>query len=340
MRAGIVTAPRRFELVEFDDPTPAPGAAVVEVHLCGICGTDLHGYLGPEPYNPAICGHELVGTVAALGEGVRSLEEGQRVIAGIAPPCGCCVECRAGRATWCTTAFLGMIGRDPLAPPHGGFAPRVAYDASRLISVPEALSDDEAALIEPATVAYHALARTPPRPSDVVLVQGCGPIGLLVVQCARAFGAGTVVAVEPHAPRRRLATALGADEALTPDQARQRFGRSGADLVLECAGVPAAVQAAVDLTRRGGVVNLVGVASGAATIQPGAWLVKEVTITSSLGYLHHEFTATMGLVASGRLDVGALTERTIVLDELPSTIAELADNPSAAVKVLVDPRDG
>lgn len=340
MRAGIVTAPRRFELVEFDPPIPAPGAAVVEVHLCGVCGTDVHGYLGPEPYNPAICGHELVGTVVAVGDGVRGLDEGRRVVAGIAPPCGRCTECRAGRTTGCTTAFLGMIGRDPLAPPHGGFAPRVAYDAARLIAVPEPLSDEQAALVEPATVAYHALARTPPRPSDVVVVQGCGPIGLLAVQCARAFGAGHVVAVEPHAARRGLAAALGADEALTPDEARERFARTGADLVLECAGVPAAVQAAVELARRGGVVNLVGVATGAATIQPGSWLVKEVTVTTSLGYLHHEFAATMGLVVDGRLDVGALPDRTIGLDDLPATIAELADEPSRAVKVLVDPRAG
>ncbi len=340
MRAGIVTAPRRFELVEFDPPSPAAGAAVVEVHLCGICGTDVHGYLGPEPYNPAICGHELVGTVVAVGEGVRGLEEGQRVVAGIAPPCGRCGECRAGRAWGCTTAFLGMVGRDRLAPPHGGFAPRVAYDAARLVPVPDSLADVEAALVEPATVAYHALARTPPRPSDVVVVQGCGPIGLLVVQCARAFGAGRVVAVEPHLGRRELAAELGADESLTPDEARERFGRAGADLVFECAGTTAAVQAAVDLTRRGGLVNLVGVASGAASIDPGAWLVKEVTVTTSLGYLHHEFAATMALVERGRLDLGALHDHTIGLDDLPVTIARLAEDPSLAVKVLVDPRKG
>lgn len=336
MRAGLVTGQRHFELVEVPEPEARPGTAVVHISRCGICGTDLHGFLGSEPYTPSICGHEWVGTVAQLGAGVEHLAEGDRVVAGIAPACGRCPECSAGRSAYCVQAFLGMIGRDRLAPPHGGFAPRIAVDAARLVRVDQALSDDDAAIVEPTTVALHAVLRSRPRVGEVVVVQGCGPIGLLTLQCALALDASTVIAVEPSPGRRELARALGADEAITPDDAASRFARAGADLVFECAGVPSTVQQAVDLVRRGGRVNLVGLASGTATINPGSWLVKEVSVVASLGYLHHEFGEAIALIADGAVQVAPLHDRTVTLDELPTTIAQLADDPSSAVKVLVD----
>jgi (R,R)-butanediol dehydrogenase/meso-butanediol dehydrogenase/diacetyl reductase len=340
MLAGLVTGQRRFELVEVPEPVAVPGTAVVDVTRCGICGTDLHGFLGADPYNPAICGHEFVGTISAIGAEIGTapgrLREGDRVVAAIAAACGQCPECRAGRPDYCGPAFLGMIGRDALAPKHGGFAPRIAMATARLVQVRPELSDDQAAMIEPATVAYHAVMRTRPGPDDVVIVQGCGPIGLLTLQCALASGAGSVTAIEPSAHRRALAMAVGASEALTPDEAIERFGHAGADVVFECAGVAATVQSAVVLVRRGGLVNLVGLASGLATISPGSWLIKEVSVIASLGYLHDEFAPVIDLVASGALRIEALHDRTVTLAELPAAIEALADDPSSAVKVLVD----
>jgi (R,R)-butanediol dehydrogenase / meso-butanediol dehydrogenase / diacetyl reductase len=336
MRAGLVTAPRRFELVEVPEPEPAPGVAVVAVRRCGICGTDVHGYLGPGPYTPAICGHEWVGEVVAIGAGVRAVAEGDRVVGGIAPPCGRCGPCRSGQAAWCTTALLGMVGRDPLAPPHGGFAPRLALDAQRLVRVPEALTDHEAALVEPLTVALHAVRRSPPALGATVAVVGAGPVGLLTLQCARAAGAGRVVVVEPVEARRSLACSLGADEAVPPGDP----AAAGADVVYECAGVPSTLQAAVDLARRGGTVGLVGLAEGPATVSPATWLVKEVTVVASLGYLHHEFAPAMALVTSGRVALAPLVDAVVTLDDLPATFARLADHPGAAVKILVDPTGG
>lgn len=337
MRVGLVTAPRTFELVDMPVPVAVPGAAVVDIARCGICGTDIHGFIGPGPYHPAICGHEWVGTVSAVGEGVTSVAEGDRVVGAVAPPCGACPECAAGRPAYCIPSLLGMIGRDPLAPPHGGFAAQIAVDARRLVALTAPLTDDDAAQVEPTTVALHAVQRMLPHPDEVAIVQGCGPIGLLVLQCARALGAHQTIAVEPDPHRRALAVELGADTALTPDEARERFGRTGADLVYECAGVAATVQQAVDLVRRGGRVNLVGLASGSASISPGSWLMKEVHVTASLGYLHHEFGEAIDLIADGAVRVAPLHDRTITLDELPATMAALADDPGSATKVLVAP---
>ena len=338
MLAGLVTGTRRFELVEVPEPLPRPGTAVVHITRCGICGTDVHGFLANEPYNPAICGHEWVGVVTAVGADVHNTTEGDRVVAGIAPPCGACAECRANRSAYCIAAFLGMVGRDPLAPPHGGFAPRISLDAKRLISVPSGLSDDAAAMVEPAAVALHAVLRTPPRADDTVLVQGCGPIGLLVLQCVRALGVGRLIAIEPNERRRALALACGADDALSPEDAVTQFARRGADIVFECAGIAPTVQSAVDLVRRGGQVNLVGLASGNATVSPGSWLIKEVTVIASLGYVHHEFGEVINLMTDGLVNVLMLHDRTVSLHELPMAITELADDPSSATKILVDPQ--
>lgn len=337
MKAALITGLRKMELVEFPDPVADPGKAVVQVDSCGICGTDIHGFLSSEPYNPAICGHEFSGTVSAVGASVANVKEGDRVVCGVSTACGRCAECTAGRTNFCSYAFLNALGRDPLAPPHGAFAPAIAVDARRLIRTNAALSTDQASMVEPATVAYHAVMRTLPRPGEIVVVQGCGPIGLLTLQVAKATGAGRVIAVEPNPIRRATALGVGADEALTPDEARDRFGAKGADLVFECAGVPPTIQAAVDLVRRGGRVNLVGLASGNATIAPHTWLVKEVTFVASLAYNHHDFIETMDLMADGKLKVDPLHDKTVGLSELAETIALLADDPSSAVKVLVDP---
>jgi (R,R)-butanediol dehydrogenase/meso-butanediol dehydrogenase/diacetyl reductase len=338
VKAGLVTGRERFELVEVPEPQPQPGTAVAAVALCGICGTDVHGFLSDRPYNPAICGHEWVGTISAVGREVHGLREGDRVVAGIAPACGSCPECLAGRPDYCVPAFLGMVGRDPLAAPHGGFAPRVALDARRLVPVQGDLSDVQAAMVEPATVAMHAVRRTPPRAGETVVVQGCGPIGLFVLQCARAEGADHVIAVEPNEARRALAASLGADTVWAPDEARAELADRPADLVFECAGAPPAVQAAVDLVRRGGRVNLVGV-TATATVHPRDWAVKEVTLTGSLGYRNDEFAPVMDLMASGAVRVEPLHDATVPLDQAADAFASLAADSAYAIKVLVDPRE-
>jgi (R,R)-butanediol dehydrogenase/meso-butanediol dehydrogenase/diacetyl reductase len=339
MKAGLVTGLRRAELVEVPEPSPAPEVAVVEVAYCGICGTDVHAFLSDQPYNPAICGHEFGGTVVAVGPDVpgdTGVAEGRRVVLGTSAACGRCGSCRAGQVAWCTSVFLDSTGRGPQAPAHGGFAPYVAVPARRLLPVPDALSDAEVALIEPATVALHAVHRTPPRVGDTVVVQGCGPIGLLTLQWAREAGAGRLVAVEPHGPRRAVAEALGA-EAVAPEAAADAVGE-GADVVYECAGVPATLQRAVELVRRGGTVSLVGLASGTAAVHPGTWLVKEVTVVASLAYLRHEFAEAMAAAERGRLDLAAVHDATAPLSGFPDAIARLADDPTSAVKVLIDPR--
>lgn len=342
MHAALITGEHRVELVEFPNPSPAPAGVVVDVAFCGICGTDIHAYQSGRPYNPAICGHEWAGTVSAIGAEVTSLSEGDRVVVAVAPSCGRCTACRRGQADRCEVTFLSALGRDALAPPHGGFAPQIAVAAARVVKTDPGLSDEQAAQVEPTTVAFHAVRNSNLRLGDIAVIQGAGPIGLGAMQWVRAAGAGRVIVIEPSPERRELALALGAHHAAAPgDEANQLIRELshglGADIVYECVGRPFAVQAAVDLARRGGSMCLIGLAEGDAPISPGAWLVKEISVTSSLAYLHEEFEMSMGMMADGRIVVDPLHTSTVGLDSFEDALADLASGQSKEMKVLVNP---
>ncbi len=342
MYAALITGKDTVELREFPDPVPAEHGVVVDIAFCGICGTDIHAYQSGREYNPAICGHEWSGTVSAIGGDVKAVGEGDRVVVSVASACGVCAPCRQGQAGYCQHAFLSAVGRDALAPPHGGFAPRIAVAAERVVRTDPGLSDEQAAQVEPATVAFHAVRSSHLRLGDVAVIQGGGPIGLGTMQWVRAGGAGAVIVVEPNPQRRALAIELGAHRAVEPGAAADQLIKElthglGADIVYECVGRGFAVQSAVDLARRGGAMCLVGLPNEEAAITVGTWLVKEIRTTSSLAYVREEFEMAMGMIADGRVVVEPMHSSTVGLDGLDAALADLASGTSEQVKVLVDP---
>ena len=342
VQAVLITGQGRLERLDVPDPVPGPRAAVVDVALCGICGTDVHAYAHGGPYPAALCGHEWTGSVSAVGPEVRGLSEGDRVSVAIPPACGTCRECRAGLTRWCSTATLSLAG-DPSGSPHGGYAPRLAASAARLVRVPREMPEEMAAMIEPATVAFHGVKGCGLRLGDLAVVQGSGPIGAFALQWARLAGAGRVVVVEPNSARAALARELGADVVTTPgEQARaavlELTGGLGADVVIECAGVPSAVQSAVDLARRGGQVALIGLSDRPATINPPTWLLKEVTVRSFIAYIRSDFEESVPMLADGRVRAGPLHTSTVGLDGLEGAFAALAEGDTTRdVKILVRP---
>lgn len=343
MFAALITGRNKVDLVEFPEPSPADRGVVVDIAYCGVCGTDIHAYQSGEPYNPAICGHEWAGTLSAVGRDVKDLAEGDRVVVAVAPSCGRCAACRAGQAERCLVSFVSALGRDPLAPPHGGFAPRIAVAAERVVRTNPALSDLQAAQVEPATVAFHAVRRSDIRLGDIAVVQGAGPIGLGTLQWVRAAGAGVVVVVEPNESRQKLAVELGAHHVVAPGAPADALVKEltnglGADIVYECVGKPSTVQSAVDLARRGGSMCLIGLANDDAPIVPAAWLIKEIAVTAALAYTHDEFDSAMGMIADGRFRTEPMHSGTVGLDQLDATLADLAGGTSTHTKVLVDPR--
>ena len=301
----------------------------------------MHAYQSGRPYNPAICGHEWCGTVSAVGGEVVGLREGDRVVVGAAPACGRCAACRAGQAERCQTAFLSAVGRDALAPPHGGFAPRLAVAADRVVRTHPSLTDEQAAQVEPATVAFHAVRASPLRLGDTAVVQGAGPIGLLTMQWVRAAGAGRVIVIEPSPLRQELAGSLGADVVVASrrcgghDRRADPRPRRRHRLRVRRAAVRHPARRRPHPPRR--AVCMIGLPDADATISPGVWLVKEVAFSAALAYFHEEFEMSMGMMADGRVRVEPLHTSTVGLGGLDAALADLAAGQSAQTKVLVDP---
>ncbi|HEX5532699.1 MAG TPA: zinc-binding dehydrogenase [Actinomycetales bacterium] len=336
-----VSGPR--ELQEGTDETtqPAPGHVVVDIAYTGICGTDVHGYTDGHMLPPAVFGHEWTGTVSAVGEGVADLEPGVRVVGGVGPACGHCPQCVAGHTRNCDTVFAEANGVDPDAPAHGAFAGRVHVSRRRVIPVPDGITDVQAALVEPATVTFHAVRRVAMELGSVVVVVGAGPIGLLTAQHARNGGAGRVIISEPAAARRETATRLGFRDVVEPDALRTTLDDVthglGADVVFECSGVPSLLQPTAELARRGGTLGLLGFPLQESTVSYADWQMRELTVVGSLAYNHEDFIGAMRVIAEGRIDVDALHTGTFGLADLKDLLEELDSGTSQHTKVLVQP---
>lgn len=341
MHAALITGALAVELREFPDPVAADGGVVVDIAYCGVCGTDVHAYVSGRAYTPAICGHEWTGTISAIGRSVAHLREGDRVVVGVPAACGSCSACLAGRVDHCTVGAAFVHGRDPDAPPHGGFAPRIAVSVDRVIVAHPGLDDETLAQVEPVTVSLHAVNRSSLRSGDTAVVLGAGPVGLTTMQCAAAAGAGQVLVIEPNGPRRAMAEVLGATAVASveggADLVTECTGGAGADVVYDCVGGGDALGTAVDLARRGGSVCMIGFKDATAAIEPAAWLRKEITVTAALGYLHHEFGAAMDLLADGLIRVDTLHTATTSIPGLAATLEDLASGRSSQMKVLVKP---
>ena len=341
MHAALITGKETVEMVEVPDPEPMADGVVVDIDLCGICGTDIHAWQSGDPYNPAICGHEWTGLVSEVGADVASFTEGDRVVCAVPPACGRCAACTAGQTMWCQSMLLVAVGRDRYAQPHGGFAPRIAAHKSRIVAANPALTVEQAAQIEPATVGFHAVRNTQPELGDVVVVQGAGPIGLVTLQAAVAGGAGVTVVVEPNEARRELAQQLGATHAVGLDDAKgvidELTSGLGADIVYECVGRSDTIQQAAERARRGGRVCWVGFPIGDSTIDPRTWLVKEIRASAALAYTHDDFDRCMGLVADGRMQLDPMHSSTVPVAQLNDALADLASGTTTENKVLVSP---
>ena len=343
MKAALITEKETISFLEFDEPEPESDQVVVDITLCGICGTDIHGFNTPGPMRASICGHEWTGIISKTGEDVTRIAEGDRVVVAVPPSCGSCVSCQSGHMEKCKTVLEATVAAGRFDTPHGGFAPRIAVNHWRTVIADSRLSDVQAAQIEPTTICFHAVRSTSPKLGDVVVVQGAGPIGLTTLQWARVAGAETLISVEPDRARREVASSLGANYTVEAGEPAQELinevtGGLGADVVYECAGVAPALQSAVDLARRGGTVSLIGLAASDALTKPAEWLRKEINVFASLGYTHEEFEMSMSYVAESKIDLDAIHTGTVSLENIGKAFSDLSSGVSGELKILVDPR--
>jgi 2-desacetyl-2-hydroxyethyl bacteriochlorophyllide A dehydrogenase len=312
MKALLKVAPQpgALELREVPRPTPRPDEVVLQVAGASICGSDLHMVhwhpMAQWMKTPVILGHEFAGVVSETGSEVRAFRPGDAVSVESVIWCGRCPPCRAGKTNVCNERRLFGI-HEP-----GGIAEAVAVSERLLHRLPPSLAPDQAALAEPATVALHAVLLQPPQAGDVVLVTGPGPIGLLAGLVARANGARVFVAGTPADAAARLPAAR--DLGLEPlDPALSIADGLGAlnwdqpvDLVLECSGSAAAIDAALRVVKRGGGVTLVGMPSSGVQIDLAQALRAEITLRPSYCGTWHDFERALALIASGVIPAGKL----------------------------------
>jgi len=339
MRAAILRERGRFEIDRaYPEPRLAAGDIKLRIKLSGICGSDLHEFAaGPllAPM-PSVLGHEFCGEVVEVGAEVRGFEAGDKAIGVISASCGRCEYCRHGDFTLCDMRAMAVTER------NGSFAEYVAAPARQMFLVPPQTPDDEAALIEPSSVACHAIRRSRLALGERVVVIGAGPIGLLITALARRAGADRIAVVEPAQARRQLAIQMGADVALDPGEEvegpiNEMTDARGADAVFECAGVAQAFESAQRLVRKQGRLVLVAVYEGRRLeLRANRVLGNELDIIASYWANDVDFRNAVNLVASRKLDVRPLISRQFKLDEIQRAFELLAADRGQYGKLLID----
>ena len=334
MRVARLHHPGDIRLSDEPWPVEAPaGQVVVRVTAVGLCGSDLHwfgeGGIGDAGLaRPLVLGHEMAGVI------VDGPNRGQRVAIDPAQPCGHCEFCRAGHPNLCPNIrFAGHGDCD------GGLRDALSWPADRLHPLPDDVSDAAGALLEPLGVALHGLDLGHVRLGATVAVIGCGPIGLLTIQAARAAGAVSVFAVEPLEHRRRAALDVGADRAFTPDEAHQgaiaeaTAGR-GVDVALEYAGTDDGVTLGMVAARPGGRVVLGGIPSEDRTSFPASLARRKGLTLALVRRMKDVYPRALALVGRGLIAVEPLVGQRFPLDEVAAAFTAAAARTS--LKTVVD----
>ena len=350
MRALRFHAARDLRVEEVDEPTdPQPDEVVVRVATCGICGTDLHEYVaGPivtpvEPHpltgatNPQILGHEFAGEVVAVGADVSTVREGDRVAIMPLAYCGRCAYCRRGLQHLC--AMMGCVG---LSHAWGGMAELATVAEYQVVQLPDEVSFEQGALIEPTAVAAYGVERGGVAPGDRVLITGAGPIGALAALCASSTGASAVYISEPNPARRARAAALDVATILdpgavdVPEFLREESSGLGVDVAIECSGHPNGFAAAIASLRKRGTLAQTGLFVGEAKVEPMLWSLNDLTIVGTWCYWVYDFDRVAAQIAARRLPVERVVTSSVALEEAREAFERLASGAADEIKVLVN----
>ncbi len=329
MKVVRLKGPGALEVVEEPSPVPGPDESLVRVSSVGICGSDLHwfgeGSIGDAVLSqPLVLGHEFGGTVDG------GPLDGQRVAVDPAIPCDTCARCREGNANLCP--YVRFAGHGPT---DGGLREYVAWPTSLLFPVPRSFSDGTVALLEPLGVALHCLDLGHARFGGSVAVVGCGPIGLMLVQAARAAGAARVVAVEPLPHRQDAAARSGADLVLGPAKAIE--DAEEVDVAFEVAGNDDAVAIAMRLVRAGGRIVLAGIPDDDRTTFPAAVARRKGLTMAMARRMKDAYPRAIDLVQKGTMDLEWLVSHRFPLVEAPAAFALAARREGLKTVVEASP---
>ncbi len=351
MKALVYHGNKDLRLETVPEPKPGPGQVKLDVDYCGICTTDIEEYLygpvfissdSPNPVTgrqmPLTTGHEIAATVAELGDGVAYPNMGDRVVLNGVLACRTCRWCRLGETSQCPSMAAIGFAID------GGLAESLVWPAEQTVVLPANVSSKEAALVEPAAVAVHAVRRSGVNAGDRVAVIGVGTVGLLALQALKSQGV-EVYAVDTRQMSLELATELGADAVINPDAQDARAaladltGGIGPDIVIDAAGTAVTPELAVESVRRGGLVLLVAIYTSAPQFDFNSLVGAEVRMAGSLAYEQDDVEEAVRLIASGQMKTLPLVSDVIRLDQVIDTGFPRMMSPDKDIfRILVTPR--
>lgn len=342
MRAQVLTRPYHFELKEVPIPEITAEEALIKIKYCGICGSDWGSYIGKYADEvaciPLTTGHEFYGIIEELGENANGLKVGDRVACDICKPCGTCYHCRIGEPLLCSN--FKQIGIHV----NGGFAEYVKVPWKNLYLVPEEVSDEKAAFIEPLTACLNASKKMDCQIGRSVVVIGCG-LGIIHAALAKARGAAPVIVVGDNAERLEMAKQMAADYTInikeTPDaiaEVMKLTNGIGADYVLEAVGSSRTYEQAFQMVRKGGKVEAFGICADDdyASIPPVKFVIEEKKIGGSCAGIGYDWGDAITLLRYNRIDPTPLISMIVPLEELEEALKEIRTNQKL-IKVLVSP---
>jgi len=344
MRAAVWHDTKDIRVEQVQEPQVSSGQIKVKVEWAGICGSDLHIYLhglsmeahpltGQKP--PLTMGHEFSGTIVEIGEGVTRHRIGERVSIEPLIYCGECYACKRGYYNQCSKVGFVGINRD------GGFAEYVIVDENMVHRIPDQVSFEEGALVEPTAVSLYAVRESKLKPGDSVAIFGAGPIGLLTLLSVKAAGATQIIVIDLSEERLKKAKELGATSVIEGQRddiaaTIHQLTNGGVSVAYECAGVQPTMTNAVASVKQGGQVMAIANFAKPVSIDMGQLMFKAADITSTLAY-RHIFPEVIELIATGRLDVKQVITKKIDLDDIVQEGFNELLNDIKQAKILVRP---
>ena len=343
MKALVLREYKKLVYEDAADPRVQPDEVLVEVKACGICGSDVHGWDGSTGRRipPVVMGHEASGVIVERGAAAGEWRVGDPVTFDSTVWCGECWYCRRGEINLCDARrVLGVSCAEYRR--DGAFARYVAIPHRILYRIPDGVGFERAALVEPLSIAFHAVRLARPGVNEAAVVVGAGMIGLLIVQVLKVAGCGQVIAADVDAGKLKRALDSGADAALDPaaegfaGQVRERTAGRGADLSFEAVGVSAAVQTALSSVRKGGRLVLVGNVAPKVDLALQSAVTREIAMLGSCGS-QGEYPACLDLIAGGRVKLDSLISARAPLSAGASWFERLYNREPGLMKVILQP---
>jgi threonine dehydrogenase-like Zn-dependent dehydrogenase len=335
MKALVYTGPGKVEIQDVPKPVPGAGEVLLRNHHSGICGSDIHGFLGhSERRKPGlILGHETIATIEEIHPSVTAWKTGQRVVVNPLMTCGACAACTAGKQNLC--ANWRVLGLDRV---HGTYADFTALPTTSLYPAPAGVTDQEAVLTEPLANVVHFFRISMTEIPDSLTILGAGPIGILALSMAKLRGIARVVVVDKNEERLAVAKKLRADHVISAAkedavEAVRRWSDGGTDFVIETAGISATRRQAVNCARRGGRLLFIGMTENDSPLPWIEMIRDEKSVFTTFCYTPKDFLTALRLVESRQIDLRPWTE-TRPLEEGQAGFEKIAHNPGSTLKIV------